>query len=79
MCVTVRKTIQLFTHLWDELLHPLSVLVTQLYSPTEVRGEFDGRRCGMGRRRKALELLYSVSHLSPLVPRGAVPPPGACS
>lgn len=70
---------QLFTHLWDELLHPLSVLVTQLSSPMEGRGRFGGRSCGMGRRRKALELLYCVSHLNPSVPLEAVPPAGACS
>lgn len=69
---------QLFTDLWDELLHPQSVLVTQLSSPAEVRGRCDGRRCGTG-RRKALELLYSVSHLSPLVLLEAVLPLCACS
>lgn len=78
MCVLVLEK-QLFKHLWDELLHTLSVVVTHVSSPTEVRCRFDGRRCGMGRRRKALELLYSVSHLSPLVPPEAVPAPGACS
>lgn len=78
MCVLLLEE-QLFTHLWDELLHPLGVLVTQLSSPAEVRGRFNGRRCGIGRRRKALELLCSVSHLSPLVPLEAVPLPSACS
>lgn len=68
---------QLFTHLWDELLHPECV-GGKLSSPTEVRGRFDGRGCGTGRRRKALELLYGVSHLSPLVPLEDVPLPGAC-